>query len=356
MGIPHFNKLPEQNPLVQALHTAVKGRARYKVNGLYRSEAFKRYLELKLSNEKGIQQVSANQYTGNVLVLFTNDRSPNAIALLIQNIVFDYRQQIGKSSIKTEAEKIPEVASKAILAEMPLQQPIDKAGRQLILVSGTAVGTLIVSTLLLHRLGLDESILLAIQRLHTPLLDRIMIGITSLGGSVGLPWICLAFATSPIYYNRRSEVTTFGIATVGAIALNYLLKQRFGRARPALWDWIVNVGHYSFPSGHAMMSMVIYGFIGYTLAKEFPHQRKQIFALTILLIAAIGFSRLYLGVHWPTDVAAGYAVGLLWLIVCILGFNLWRKYRFLDPSKSPLKKGTLRVFSPLFKDTVYTQV
>ncbi|GAA6623751.1 phosphatase PAP2 family protein [Scytonema sp. NUACC26] len=327
MGIPHVNKLPKQNPLVQALHTAVKGRARYKVNGLYRSEAFKRYLELRLSNEKGIRQVSANSYTGNVLVLFPYDRNPNAIALLIQNIVFDYRKQIEKSSIETETEKKQDVVSKAILAETPLQQPIDKAGRQLILLSGTAVGTLIASTVLLHKLGLDESILLAIQRLHTPLLDRIAIGITSLGGSMGLPLICLAFATSPVYYNRRSEVTTFGVATLGAIALNSLLKERFGRARPALWDWIVNVGHYSFPSGHAMMSMVVYGFIGYTLAKEFPHQRKQIFALTILLIGAIGFSRLYLGVHWPTDVAAGYAVGLLWLIACILGFNLWQKYR-----------------------------
>lgn len=374
MGIPHLNKLPEPNPLVQALHTAVKGRARYKVNGLSRSSAFKRYLELKLSHEKGIKQVSANHYTGNVLVLFSSDCSPNAIASLIQNVVFDYKQQIAKSSIKTsdistakeekfspvnkikinafaanapqqktavmvapenktEAEKIPEVASKAILAETPLQQPIDKAGRQLILVSGTAVGTLIASTVLLHKLGLDESILLGIQRLHTPLLDRIIIGITSLGGSVGLLLICLAFVTSPVYYNRRSEATTFGIATLGAIALNYWLKKWFGRARPALWDRIVNVGHYSFPSGHAMMSMVVYGFIGYTLAKEFPHQRKQIFALTILLIAAIGFSRLYLGVHWPTDVAAGYATGLVWLIACILGFNLWRKYRL---SKQPL--------------------
>ncbi|MUG93233.1 phosphatase PAP2 family protein [Scytonema sp. UIC 10036] len=327
MGIPHVNQLPKQNPLVRALHTAVKGRARYKVDGLHRSEAFKRYLELRLSDEKGIQQVSANHYTGNVLVLFPSDRSPNAIASLIQNIVFDYRQQIEKSLLKSEAEKIPAVVSKAILAETPLQQPIDKAGRQLILLSGTAVGTLIACTVLLHKFGLDESILLAIQRLHTPLLDRIMVGITSLGGSAGLPWICLAFATSPIYYNRRSEVITFGVATLGAMALNYLLKEQFGRARPSLWDWIINVGHHSFPSGHAMMSMVVYGFIAYTLAKEFPHQRKQIFTLTILLIAAIGFSRLYLGVHWPTDVAAGYAAGLLWLIVCIFGFNLWQKSR-----------------------------
>ncbi|GAB1538425.1 hypothetical protein NUACC21_10860 [Scytonema sp. NUACC21] len=366
MGTHHFNKLPIENPLVQAIHTAVKGRARYKVNGLYRSEALKRYLELKLSEKTGIQQVRANHYTGNVLVLFPSNFSQNAIATLIQDTVLDYRQQNRKSSVrtsyistaqeaknfpvnqgkvnefaangqqktavvvapqnKTDASEIQDIAGAAVLTEMPVQQPIDKTGRQLILVSGTAVGTLIVCTTLLHRYGLDESILLAIQKLHAPLLDRIMIGITSLGGSVGLLLICLALGTGPLYYKRPSEATTFGIATIGAIGLNYLLKERFGRARPALWDRIVHVGHYSFPSGHAMMSMVIYGFLGYTLAKQFPQHRGKIFAATILLIAAIGFSRLYLGVHWPTDVVAGYAVGLLWLIACILGVNLWKQY------------------------------
>jgi undecaprenyl-diphosphatase len=108
-----------------------------------------------------------------------------------------------------------------------------------------------------------------------------------------------------------------------------LLKLLFGRARPALWDRIIHVGLHSFPSGHAMVSIVIYGFIGYILAKQFPQWRGRIFALTFVLIVAIGFSRLYLGVHWPTDVVAGYAAGLVWLIACIQRLELPQKYASL---------------------------
>jgi membrane-associated phospholipid phosphatase len=79
------------------------------------------------------------------------------------------------------------------------------------------------------------------------------------------------------------------------------MKLFFGRARPALWKHIINVGQHSFPSGHAMVSIVIYGFIGYLLAKQCPQWRLRIYALTVVLIAAIGFSRLYLGVHWLTE-------------------------------------------------------
>lgn len=173
----------------------------------------------------------------------------------------------------------------------------------------------------------DESILLAIRKLHTPLGDRIMLGITFVGEPVFLLLICLVLATWLLYYHRRSQATTLGIAAVGAIGLNYLLKLIFGRTRPALWNRIVDVGQYSFPSGHAMISLVIYGFIGYLLAKQFRRWRGWIFAFTVILIVAIGFSRLYLGVHWPTDVAAGYAAGIVWLMTCILSLELWQTYR-----------------------------
>jgi undecaprenyl-diphosphatase len=66
-----------------------------------------------------------------------------------------------------------------------------------------------------------------------------------------------------------------------------------------------------------MVSTAVYGYIGYALAQEFPQWREPILASTVTLILAIGFSRLYLGVHWPTDVLVGYVAGLLWLIFCI---------------------------------------
>jgi membrane-associated phospholipid phosphatase len=291
---------PHDISLVRAIHTAVKGRARYKIDGLYQNKSLKQYLEFRLSKEEAIASVKANYLTGNVLAIFRPDISPNAIALLLQNLVLDYRKQTKTLPVKTIKQK-----------------QLERSGSQIILAS-SVVGTLVLSTLLLHHPGLDTAILLAIQKLHSPLLDRIMLGITALGDPIVLLPLCLGWGMGALFYRRRSQATTLGIITVGAIGLNCWLKLLFGRARPALWDRLIHVGLHSFPSGHAMVSIATYGFIGYSLANQFPQRQRQIFALTAILIGAIGFSRLYLGVHWLTDVTAGYAVGLVWLIACIL--------------------------------------
>jgi undecaprenyl-diphosphatase len=350
----HFEQLPQDNSLVRAIHTTVKGRARYKIGGLYQEEALKRFLEFRLSKEEIIAQVRVNYLTGNVLVIFHPNVSSNAIALLLQNIVLDYRKETRKLSVKatdisaaleetaknsaikrsnlnqlaasTQEQKIApwsknqNITESAILHQNSMQKKLDQAGSQLVLAS-SVIGILVLSTVLLHRYGLDKAILLAIQKLHTPLLDRIMLGITSLGDPIVLLSLSLGLGIGSLFYQRRSEATTLGAAVVGAISLNCWLKLLFGRARPALWERLIDVGLHSFPSGHAMVSIATYGFLGYSLAKQFPQRQRQIFALSAILIGAIGFSRLYLGVHWPTDVVAGYAVGLAWLIACILGIQ-----------------------------------
>lgn len=178
----------------------------------------------------------------------------------------------------------------------------------------------------------DTQILQAIRRLHTPLRDQIMVGITFLGQPSVLVVLSLSLGIWLLFKRRRSEATTLAIAAIGAAGLNYWLKELFARDRPALWDRVVDVRYYSFPSGHAMVSVVMYGLIGYLLAKTFPRWRVSIFILTVLLVVAIGFSRLYLGVHWPTDIAAGYAAGLVWLIACIYSLD-WRKRSANNSSK-----------------------
>lgn len=176
---------------------------------------------------------------------------------------------------------------------------------------------------------IDQAILLRLFRLHTPLLDRVMQVITFLGEPSFLLVICLIVGSSLLFRRHRSAATTLAIAGIGAIGLNFLLKNLFARARPMLWQRTVDVSLYSFPSGHAMVSLVIYGMLGYLLATRFQRWQKSILSVAILLIAAIGFSRLYLGVHWPTDVIAGYAAGLVWLIACILSLEVWRQRRSL---------------------------
>lgn len=175
--------------------------------------------------------------------------------------------------------------------------------------------------------AIDKSILLTIRLLHTPLLDQIMLGITFMGDPSVLLVACLVLGIWLLYRRYLSQATTLALVALGAVGLNYLLKVTFGRARPQLWERVVDVGQYSFPSGHAMVSMVIYGYIGYVLATKFRRWGAWILSLTVLLVISIGFSRLYLGVHWPTDIVAGYAAGLVWLITCVFSVEVWRQYR-----------------------------
>ncbi|MFN6541264.1 MAG: phosphatase PAP2 family protein [Nostoc sp. EkiNYC01] len=305
----------QQNILIQAIHTAVKGRARYKVSGLKHSPSLENYIETRLSQEKTIAQFQVNHFTGNVLVIFHPDFSPNAIALILQNIVLDYTK-IFKKLLITKIDTNEHTKTLSIYT----------LNNQLIQLSG-AIFSLAFCSALLHRYGLDRSILLVIQKLHTPLLDRVMLSITFFGEPLVLLLISLGLEINWLYNNRRWQATTLGIATSSTMVLIYLLKILFARPRPALWKWIINVGYPSFPSGHAMLSLVVYGLIAYIFAKQFPQWQKQIFTLTTILIIAIGFSRLYLGVHWPTDVFVGYAIGLLCLVACIITLELEQKYR-----------------------------
>ena len=173
----------------------------------------------------------------------------------------------------------------------------------------------------------DKSILLDLRSLHTPLRDRLMLGLTFLGEQNLLLILSVSLGIILWVRKHRSEATTIAVTGAGAIALNLLLKTLFARARPQLWERTVDVRFYSFPSGHAMISMVIYGLLGYLLGSRFPKQRWLIYSLTVVLVAAIGFSRLYLGVHWPTDVIAGYAAGLIWLMACIFSLEIWKQFR-----------------------------
>ncbi|ACK69229.1 phosphoesterase PA-phosphatase related [Gloeothece citriformis PCC 7424] len=354
-----------QSPIIQAIHTAVQGRARYKVNRLYHSESLKRYLESELSEYKGINQVRANVWTGNILVIFDKEISLDSLSKILQNVVLDYRQHrdellrknLSATSVRQEElvlsgvnqsvastpQSLSELDNKKdiegidepdflnrngyhkngslVMINTLLNKSLNQANKHLIWIGGT-VGTLAIATGLLHYFKLDTAILLFLQKLHTPILDRIMLGITFLGEPGTLLLVCLGLIISPLTPKRKETTTTLSLATLGAVSLNYWLKIRFGRLRPALWRQIIRVRHYSFPSGHAMMSSVTYGFIAYLLSKQFPQRRTEILAVSSILIVAIGLSRLYLGVHWPTDVLAGYAVGLVWLSACIFFVEL----------------------------------
>jgi CpcD/allophycocyanin linker domain/Heavy metal associated domain 2 len=124
------NSHTSSDPVVQPIHTAVKGRARFKVNALHRSQSLKQYIELNLKDEEGIRDVFANPVTGSVLVTFQPNFSPRAIALLIKDIVLYFQGQGRKSLTKTSVVS-PTKSSAKDLCDEPsksshLQQGVDK--------------------------------------------------------------------------------------------------------------------------------------------------------------------------------------------------------------------------------------
>ncbi len=163
----------------------------------------------------------------------------------------------------------------------------------------------------------NRSLLLWIHQFANPQLDGVMLFITSIGD----PGMVITVFISTIAWlgmkRRYSDSVRFLIICAGGVLINQVMKLFFAKPRPELWTRLISETSFSFPSGHAVGSMVVYGFIGYILAREFPIYQRYIYTAASILIIAIGFSRLYLGVHYPTDIIAGYGVGILWLTTCL---------------------------------------
>ncbi len=163
----------------------------------------------------------------------------------------------------------------------------------------------------------DKTILLHIHQLSSPTLDTLMIGITHIGNpKTVVPLTAIVFCL--LWWKRyRAEAKVFALDAFGGVVLSYFLKLAFNKQRPRLWQSPIVETTYSYPSGHALGSMVLYGFLSYVLATIYPRYARVFYSVATLLIVAIGLSRLYLGVHWPTDILAGYGMGFLWISVCI---------------------------------------
>jgi membrane-associated phospholipid phosphatase len=162
----------------------------------------------------------------------------------------------------------------------------------------------------------DKTILLWIHSFANPILDRLMHLVTSLNNP-DLVSIVAGVALILLLWKRcYPEAKIFAIDCSGGVILSYGLKSVFGKTRPDLWQSPIREVSYSYPSGHALGSTVLYGFLAYLFATRFPQFSGLIYLLAVVLIGAIGLSRLYLGVHWPTDILGGYGIGFLWLTFC----------------------------------------
>lgn len=169
----------------------------------------------------------------------------------------------------------------------------------------------------------DHAIMLALRTsgdLSTPIgpawLQGVMIDITALGGGTVLTMVAaltIGFLLASRHFLTAALV--FGGTLSGSVAIS-LGKQLVARARPALVDHLVEVASASFPSGHAGNSAIIYLTIALTVMQIVPRRTARwfLFGATIALVLLIGVSRVYLGVHWPSDVLAGWSAGALWAL------------------------------------------
>jgi len=138
----------------------------------------------------------------------------------------------------------------------------------------------------------------------------------------------------------RLSATLLLVSTAGSVVLTTVLKALFRRARPELFDSDYQASFYSFPSGHATVAVGLYGMLTLVLAYRLRGTARWAVAVSgILVVLLISFSRLYLGVHYPTDVVAGYLAALLWLVCVGAVYALWLSIRGLRASESSRDDG-----------------
>lgn len=176
--------------------------------------------------------------------------------------------------------------------------------------------------------AMDEAILLAMRSpgdrsdpIGPGWVEEIGRDFTALGGVALLSLIALAVAGHLMLRGKR-HATFYLIVTVGGgMLLSTVMKMGFDRPRPDLVPHGSVVYTASFPSGHSMMAAVVYLTLGALLARMESNPRARIYALSVALFLtiAVGVSRVYLGVHWPTDVLAGWTAGATWALFCWLG-------------------------------------
>jgi undecaprenyl-diphosphatase len=168
-------------------------------------------------------------------------------------------------------------------------------------------------------------------------LRAMMIDFTALGGTYVLTLVTVAVAGYLVAAGRLSTAIFLALAISGGAATNSLLKQLIARARPDVVQHLVEVTSASFPSGHAANSAICYLTIGALLARtqKSGPVRIYIVALAIAVTLLIGCSRVYLGVHWPSDVIAGWCLGGAWAVACSLVARKLQQERAIEPESGP---------------------
>jgi membrane-associated phospholipid phosphatase len=164
----------------------------------------------------------------------------------------------------------------------------------------------------------ERSILLFFHRYEMPVLDHLALAVSTLVTTLSV--------TTLIYllYRRRWQSSLFWFAsTAGAALLSGVAKKMVHRVRPEFWDVISPQSSFGFPSGHATESMAI--FVAALFLVRTPKARLALIALAAVFIPLVGICRMYLGLHYPTDIFAGWMLSLAWVSALAITFNLFNR-------------------------------
>ena len=173
----------------------------------------------------------------------------------------------------------------------------------------------------------DQWVLDHIFYFRASLVTQIAIAFTYLGGWAVILSGSLAIAAYLLVGKKIGYLAGYVMAVLGGSVLDFVLKRLIQRSRPITEDTLIEVSGFSFPSAHAMMSVIFYGMIVYFLIQRIQSRRLRLFFIlsAAFIVFIVGFTRLYLQVHYLSDVIAGYAGGLFWLSVCITGLEIYRR-------------------------------
>lgn len=171
-----------------------------------------------------------------------------------------------------------------------------------------------------HTLAFDEWLLRSLrpEASTRPELTRVALSITDLGSAPVLILLIVAVVGYLALLKAYRSASLLLFSTAGGMVLSTLLKQFYGRPRPEVISHLQEVVSASFPSGHTLHSTVVYFMLAALLIRALSRRRLKLYVLTsaALLVGLIGCSRVYLGVHYPTDVLAGWSVGIFWVLLC----------------------------------------
>lgn len=202
-------------------------------------------------------------------------------------------------------------------------------GGALIAIAGTAAFVQLASHV---RSGatqaFDESVMRWMGAHRIEWIERSLIEITALGTGLVVMMIVVISALFLIATQHRFSAFLLLVASAGGIVLNAVLKSSFDRPRPQLFEWLTEPSSSSFPSGHAMSSAIVYFTVAYLIARLEKRRWMRVVTIisSLLMVLLISISRLYLGVHYPSDVLAGMIIGLAWAGFCLAGLEAVRVF------------------------------